>query len=316
MPLKFEKARKFVYAQGTLWERVLFSHLFEGASLGHVHQCLTCYKNPDGGWGHGIEPTIKTPDSHPLALEFALQLVRVTGIRANSLFHDASEWLARVQASDGSLVNPMSVLDYPCAPRWVESGGQTSPASIVGNLMRLGIVVDDLAAGTRRWVLDHLTLESIRSNTSLMAAYQAHDYFLNVDEFPNAGVYRAATIENILTLAETAEPEQYYQFALFASDPASPIAQAASTKLKRRIFGALVKMQQADGAWHDEHGTTEWSAWTTIVVLHTLRQHGYWQPDSFSEGFRDGGHASSRRSMARTGEPQAKSSLRGSAVSS
>jgi hypothetical protein len=315
MPLKFEKARKFVYAHGTLWERVLFGHLFEGASLAHVHQCLTCYKNPDG-WGNGLEFDIKTPESHPLALEFALQIVRVTGIRANSLFHDAPEWLARTQASDGSLTNPSSVLDYPCAPWWVESGGQTSPASIVGNLMRLSIVLGDVADATRQWVMENLTLEKIRNNTSLTMAYQAHDYFLNVDDFPNIGLYRSATLENIITLAEAAEPEQYYQFALYASDPDSPVAQAASPKLKRRIFGTLAKIQQADGAWHDEHGFAEWHPWTTIAVLHALRQHGYWQPDEFSEGFRDGGHASSRRSIARTGEPQAKSSLRGSAVSS
>jgi hypothetical protein len=316
MPLKFEKARKFVYAYGTLWERVLFSHLFEGASLAHVHQCLTCYKNPDGGWGHGLQFDIKTPDSHPLALEFALHIVRVTGIRANSLFHDAPEWLARTQAADGSLTNPASVLDYPCALQWIESGGQISPASIVGNLMRLSIVVDEIEDATRRWVLENLTLEQIRANTSLMTATHAHDYFLNAVDFPNIAVYRAATLDNILMLCDQAEPEQYYQFALLASDPESPVARAASTKLKRRIFSALAKMQHADGAWHDEHGLTEWHPWTTIAVLHALRQHGYWQPDEFSESFRNGGHASSRRSIARTGEPQAKSSLRGSAVRS
>lgn len=316
MPVKFEKARRFVYTNGALWERVLFSHLFEGASLAHVHQCLTCYKNPDGGWGHGLEFDIKTPDSHPLALEFALHIVRVTGIRANNLFQDAPEWLARNRAADGSLVNPPSVLDYPCAPWWTETCGQTTPDSIVGNLMRLGIVLGDMADSTRQWVLENLTLEKIKANDWLFMAYHAHDYFLNVDEFPNLTAYRAAVLENIVALSEAADPQRYYQFALFASDPDSPVAQAAPVKLKRRIFGALAKMQQSDGAWHDEHGLAHWSSWTTIAVLHALRQHGYWQPEEYSEGFRDGGHASNRRSIARTGEPQARSSLRGSAIRS
>ncbi len=316
MPVKFEKARKYVYAHGALWERVLFSHLFEGASLAHVHQCLTCYKNPDGGWGHGLECDIKTPDSHPLALEFALQIVRVTGIRANSLFHDAPEWLARNRAPDGALLNPPSVLDYPCATHWKETSGQTIPASTVGNLMRQSAVLGDIEITTQSWVLDHLTLKRIQRNDRLIAAYHAHDYFMNVSDFPDLPLYRAAVLENILSLTDAAEPHHYYQFAFFAPDPESPVSQAASPKLKRRIFSALAKMQQSDGAWHDEYSNPHWAVWTTIMVLHVLRQHGYWQPDEFNEGIRDGGHASTRRSIARTGAPHAKSSLRGSAVNS
>src|SRR5690606_3080710 len=161
------------------------------------------------------------------------------GIRANSLFHDAPEWLARNRAPDGALLNPPSVLDYPCASHWKETGGQTIPASTVGNLMRQSAVLGDIEITTQDWVLHHLTLKRIQRNDRLITAYHAHDYFFNATDFPDLSVYRDAVLENILTLTDNAEPQRYYQFAFFASDPESPVSQAAAPKLKRRIFGSL-----------------------------------------------------------------------------
>src|SRR5690606_23969007 len=138
----------------------------------------------------------------------------------------------------------------------------------VGNLMRQSAVLGDIEITTQDWVLHHLTLKRIQRNDRLITAYHAHDYFFNATDFPDLSVYRDAVLENILTLTDNAEPQRYYQFAFFASDPESPVSQAAAPKLKRRIFGSLAKMQQSDGAWHDEYSNPHWSAWTTIMVLH------------------------------------------------
>jgi len=75
MAVSITKAREFVYENGSVWERTLFAYLFEGGSIERVHQCLLCYKNADNGFGHGLELDIKTPDSHPAALEYMLGLL-------------------------------------------------------------------------------------------------------------------------------------------------------------------------------------------------------------------------------------------------
>jgi len=54
--ISIEKARTFVHANGTLWERALRDYLFDQAPFERVHQTLLCYKNADGGWDyeHGL----------------------------------------------------------------------------------------------------------------------------------------------------------------------------------------------------------------------------------------------------------------------
>jgi hypothetical protein len=279
MTISFKKASDFVYSRGVLWERVLFAHLFGGAPLAHVLQCLACYKNPDGGWGHGLEHDVKTPDSHPLAMEFALHIFRTMGVNPRNLFNDAPEWLEAHRGEDGSLLNPPSVLQYPCAEWWQPDCGQVKPASIVGNLMRLAVCTPSLAESTCKWVSEHLTLEKVKSNDWLFSAYHAYDYFTHVEDFPSVDIYRKAIIDNIIALAEAAPPEQYYQFFLFAPSPDSLLARATPPKLLKRMLNTLQSTQQDDGAWHDQHNLPHWYSWTTLVVLNALKNYEIWQPE-------------------------------------
>ncbi|MBC7870443.1 MAG: hypothetical protein H7Y09_06355, partial [Chitinophagaceae bacterium] len=156
MAVSITKARDFVYENGSVWERALFAYLFENGSIERVHQCLLCYKNADNGFGHGLELDIKTPDSHPAALEYILgYLARDLGIPVGSLFDGTAQWLEGQLQEDGSLKNPASLHEYPHAPWWGEWGGQSAPDSITGNLTKLGVVtpVVDAAEG-----VDHVGL--------------------------------------------------------------------------------------------------------------------------------------------------------------
>jgi hypothetical protein len=129
MAISFQKARDFVYSNGVLWERALFAYLFEAGSLERVHQCLLCYKNSDSGWGHALEHDIRTPESHPLALEFILGVMpRDIEIPTGKMVDDASAWLVGNQADGGMWRNPPRVSDYPHAPGGTE-GGHSIPCS-------------------------------------------------------------------------------------------------------------------------------------------------------------------------------------------
>ena len=85
MAFDLKKARQFVYRHGTLLERALYSWLFDGGSLQRLHQIILCYKNPDNGFGHGLEHDIKAPQSNPLALEYLLGVMKHAGVPAGSV---------------------------------------------------------------------------------------------------------------------------------------------------------------------------------------------------------------------------------------
>lgn len=273
MAVDLRKARDFVYANGTLFERALYAWLFEDGSVERVRQNLLCYKNPDGGWGHALEHDIRCPDSHPLALEYLLWIIVYTGLPPGDLLDGTPQWVEASRAEDRSLRNPPATLDYPHAPWWGE-GGQTMPDSITGNLMRLGLCTDSLAASTRAWVQANLTLDKIRANEWLFMAYHAHDYFLAVNDFPDLQAHRTATIENILACAQQAPEKQYYTLLRFAPQPDSPVAQAAPPGLLERYLDYLMEAQQDDGGWNDEHGLPQWRPPVTIDVLLALRRYG------------------------------------------
>ncbi|MEQ8677750.1 MAG: hypothetical protein RLP44_24215 [Aggregatilineales bacterium] len=278
MGVSIEKAREFVYANGILWERAAFAYLFgdqnrRQAHLARLHQCLLCYKNTDDGWGHALEHDIKTPDSHPLALEYILQVtVRDWDIPAGNLFDGTVAWVSNNQTDDGALKNPPSVLTYPHAPWWNE-GGQTAPDSITGNLTALGLVSPELASKTQAWAQENLTLEKIQANEWLFMAYHAFDYFMNVDDFPDVETYRVATIENIRECAAKAPEKQYPALLAFAPTPDSRVSKAMP-ELVERSLTYLLDTQEADGRWRDEHDLGHWQPAATIGALRALQRHG------------------------------------------
>lgn len=273
MPINLSAAQDFVYQNGVLWERALFGHLFEGRPVGQVHKALSAYKNPDGGFGHGMEHDIRCPDSHPLALEFLLTVLRRTQMDPGPLLEGAAAWVEAHQRPDGSLVNPPNLLDYPHQPWW-QGGGQTAPDSIVGNLTALGVATPKLLDATRAWVQAHLTLDAIRSQDWLFMNYHAYDYFFGVQDFPHLATCRQAVVENILRCATAAPPEQWTTFFQFAPSPDSSVAQAADPTFLARCLDGIAHGQEEDGGWWDEHRLPQWRAWTTICNLLTLRAYG------------------------------------------
>lgn len=275
MSVSIRKARDFVYSSGTRWERALFAHLFQDGSLERLHQCLACYRNPDGGWGNAIEHDVRTPDSHPAALEYILGvMVRDLSIPVGSLFNEASKWLENNLNEDGTLQNPPSLLDYPLAPWWKEWGGQKLPDSITGNLARIGKASPKLLESTQKWAQANLTVDKVLANDWLFMAYHAFDYYFGISDFPDLEVHRHATLDNIVSLAAKAPEKQYFVVFQFAPTPDSPVARALPNDLLKRCLDYLQDTQQEDGRWLDEHNMPGWQPYVTILVLSALKSYG------------------------------------------
>ena len=274
MSVNLKAARDFVYTNGVLWERALFAHRFQGADVEPLHRCWRAYKNTDGGWGNALEHDVRCPASHPLALEFLLSVMAQHGVPAGDLFDGTAAWLEAQRQPDGSLRNPPDVLDYPHGPWWDESGGQTHPDSIVGNLERLDLCTDSLRRTTAAWVDQNLTVDKICANDWLFMAYHAYDYFSTSSPLSDHAARRQAAIDKVVRCAEQSGPERYYEIFYFAPTPDSPVAQALPPALLRRMLDHVESAQDADGGWRDEHGLAQWRPYVTIMVLAGLRAHG------------------------------------------
>ncbi|MFN8531084.1 MAG: hypothetical protein U0670_20975 [Anaerolineae bacterium] len=279
MAINLKAARDYVYEHGRLWEQALFAHLFQGGSEAWLEQCLLCYKNPDGGFGHGLEPDISCPDSHPAALEFLLATMVTFGIgmKWTRLLDGTVEWVAANQNPDGSLKNPASLRDYPAAPWWNEWGGQTAPDSIVGNLARWNFDINSLKPATMAWVENNLTEQQIQGTEWLFMAYHAYDYYMGMSEslHPAYKLRSALTKQTISHLIETTKPEQYGDVFRFIPDSAWNSSIRISDARWHHILDTLENAQQPDGSWHDQHELSQWYSYSTIRILYGLKSHGH-----------------------------------------
>lgn len=276
MTINLEKARDFVYRQGTLFERALFAWLFDGGSETRVQQIILCYKNPDNGFGHGFEHDLKAPQSNPLALEYLLSVMKYSQIPPGAVLDGVSDWVEGQMDEVGNLKNPPETRAYPLAPWWQEQGGQTMPDSIVGNLIHFGCAESSLIEKTTAWAQARHSPDSILENEWLFMAYHAVDFFFAISDFPDLARYRQATVDNVIACAERAPENQCDSLFPFVPTPDSPIAKVMPPGLLTRFLDVLENAQQPEGHWVDQHSLRQWWPMTTINVLLALRRYGRW----------------------------------------
>lgn len=270
------KARDFVYSNGTLWERALWGWMFDKRSVGMLHGALFAHKNPDCGYGHALEHDIRTPDSHPLALEYLLSILVFFELPVGNLLDGTAHWLEGVQQDDGTLAQPASLFAYPHAPWWsaADMGGQQEPDSIVGNLTKLGFATPQLVETTRQWVQQKRTLDNIAQFDWLFMCYHLYDYFFNVAEFPNLSTHQQATIEAIIRCTKQAKDEQLNALFNYMPRPDAPLAQHIPKHLLDKALDILSTGQHEDGSWHDEHNLRQWFPMQTIRAITILERFG------------------------------------------
>jgi hypothetical protein len=88
------RARAFVEEQGRDLDKGLLRHVFDDAGADPVLDILATYQNPDGGFGHGLEPDLPTPTSTAIVTSVGLQLLRQLGAPADHpMVRAAIGWL-------------------------------------------------------------------------------------------------------------------------------------------------------------------------------------------------------------------------------
>ena len=124
-----QAADQFLAANARVLERRKFERAFRGGDAGPVRDAVAAYRNPDGGFGHALEPDGRCPGSQPLAIDFALRSLLDSGAWDTALADGACGWLAaHAPAGGGAVFVEPSIEGWPHAPWWVpEAGGPASP---------------------------------------------------------------------------------------------------------------------------------------------------------------------------------------------
>lgn len=281
----FVSARTFIRTEARVVERRLFATLFEGAPAAGVSAALGAYRNPDGGFGHGLEPDKVCPASLPLDVEIAFETLAAAGHADADLLGPACDYLTTVTTPEGAvaLCTP-AIESYPRAEHvteWMYAPGANPTSGLAGLLLELGFDHpwrDTAAAYT--WNL----LEGGELPDEVHALKEILVFLAHTQDRARAEKHAPAVVEQVL---------RNHQFQIdpdatgYGLNPlhVAPRADSPWRGLftTAQIDGHLDKLaadQQNDGGWPitwDPPGTTSRMAWrgrVTIDALQVLISYG------------------------------------------
>jgi hypothetical protein len=275
----FEGGREFVRRDARLVERRLFSVLFEQGDPAGVVDALRGYRNADGGFGHGLEPDKRCPDSTALDVETAFDVMIAAGVRDDELIGGACDWLQSVATPEGavSLTSPV-IEGYPRAEHmsdWTYVQALNPTAGLVGRLYQLGFEHPwrDQAA---EWCKAELAKGLPQDGHGMLEALQFLEYQPDVDLdqirdwLPKLSTYRA----------DAADPSYGVTPLHFAPTPDSVWRQLFTQEQIDGHLDRLLADQQADGGWAitweppGPMATLEYRGVVTVAALRSLQLNG------------------------------------------
>src|SRR5271165_1188599 len=120
----FDAAADFLAGHARVLDKRVFQRLFQNGGPAPVRDAIAAYRNDDGGFGHALEPDLRTAASQPAAVEMALRLMDAADAWDERLVRDACDWLVTIAPAEGGVTFVLpSVGQGPHAPWWVAPEG-------------------------------------------------------------------------------------------------------------------------------------------------------------------------------------------------
>ena len=284
MAIDVAAAERFVLANARLIDALRLACLAHGGSPGPVLAALRAYQNPDGGFGHALEPDLRAPHSEPVAALHALDILAELNARDDAMVDAAARWVAGVADPDGGVpfVLP-AALDFPRAP-WMEPGpgGSHLTFAIAAKLWELG---SGSAGPWLRQATDWCWARLDRPGG--LDGYWVKFALDFLDHVPDQARARAA-IERLrpalradgsLPVPGGTEDEHLTPLALSGRPGRRSRALFTRGQIEANL-DALEAGQQDDGGWTFDFlawspgQLAEWRGIVTLLALATLDAHG------------------------------------------
>ena len=256
----FDKAKAYIFSHGRSLDQQLFTHHFEGGEAAPVLTALAHFQNEDGGFGHGLEPDVRTPASSAIATSQAFAILRAVGATGkDEMVKQAVAYCIDSYDAEKQvwLIVPPAVEDAPHAPWWTFAtlgfgGFLANPfASIVGHLNYYAVLVppDFLAEVTA------VALQRLQETT----VTDMHDFYCymglaeaNTLPLPQQEWVRSQLLQAVSGLVTT-DPEQWSGYNAKPLDvvlaPDHFLATAVAPQVIQANLDYLITQQLSDGSW-------------------------------------------------------------------
>ena len=281
----FAAAEQFLAATGRVLDRRRFARLFGPDGPEPVRDAVAAYRNPDGGFGHALEPDGRSPGSQPLAIALALATLDESGAWDDGLARGALGWLElHAPAAGGVVEADPSIAGWPQAPWWTAMDGQHP------SIITTGLIAGTLHARRVRhpWLDRATELEwAMIGELTTASPYEMRGVMHFLDRVPDRdravkafGQCGPLILDHGLVTLDPGAPGEIHTPLDFAPLPGS----LARGLFRPGVIGAhldhLAAAQQADGGWMfnwpawSAAATADWRGSITVDALRVLRGNG------------------------------------------
>jgi hypothetical protein len=285
-------AADFLAGCGRVLDRRRFDLLFGDGDTAAVLAAVDGHRNPDGGYGWGLEPDLRSRTSQPGGALHAMEVFADVAPATTGRARELCDWLAGAANGDGGLPFALPQPDPAAsAPFWLDP----SPAS---NLQITAIVaatahrvaVADAAVAGHPWLsrATEYCLAAVRDlgpePHAMVLAFAAQLLDAAALTRPEAAdlveVLRPhVPADGLLHVAGGADDE-FMRPLDFAPLPGGPVRSLFPTAVVDAELERLAAGQQPDGGWtvdfvsYSPAATLEWRGHRTVQALTLLRANG------------------------------------------
>lgn len=280
-------------AHGRVLDRRRFQLLIGRADPDAVLAAVDGYRNPDGGYGWGLEPDLRAPESQPGGALHAFEVFEdVAPVRTPHAV-ELCDWLDSVTLPDGGLPFALPVADPAgCAPFWAQAdptvSALQSTAFAAGVAHRVAahdpaVAAHPWLARATRYCLDTIAaLESKPHAIALSFAVRFLDaahgsYPEAADLLEQLGKFIP---EDGLVPVEGGSEGETLRALDFASPAGGPAAALLGAGVIDAELDRLADRQLDDGGWTVDFASfspaaaLEWRGYATVQAVSTLRRAG------------------------------------------
>jgi len=293
MTIDLAVAADFMAAHARVLDCRRFELLEGGENAAGVLGALDGYRNPDGGYGWGLEPDLRSPESQPGSAHHAFEVFAEVAPATTPHAPTLCDWLDSVTLPDGGL--PMALplgIDAGSAPWWSSADPEVSSLQIT----TVATAEAQRVAARDREVAEHPWLE--RATNYCLDAIDAMDEapfayvlafsirFLDAvhDTRPEAAGLLEKLAEHVpadgrIRVTGGTEDEALHPLDI-APYPDRPARELFSPDVVAADLERLAGLQQDDGGWTVDYqkispaGSLDWRGYATVRAVDILRRNG------------------------------------------
>jgi hypothetical protein len=290
--VNLEAASDFMATHARLLDRRRFDVVLHDAPPEGALAALSAYRNPDGGYGWGLEADLRATESQPGAALHAFEvfedIIPATSLHAVEL----CDWLESVSLPDGGLPFALPISSSAgCAPFWARANPTVSSLQITAVVTSIAqrVAAHDPAVAGHDW-LTRATDYCLAAADAMGEDPHALELtfalrFLDAvhDTHPGAAELLARLGERIpaggLMHVQGGLEDEMMRPLDFAPDPDRPLRRFFSPETIAAELERLVAQQQDDGGWlvdfasYSPAAALDWRGHMTVNALAILKRN-------------------------------------------